>query len=63
MDIDEILQERRKGLMYNVLLKHEQRLRLKRDLDGIYDLAGDVINFPDRYKTLINKIKKYEEQG
>ncbi len=60
MTIDEIINERKPGLLYNKLYKYEAELQLHKNLGDIYQLAKDIINSPKKYKSIIKKLKSYE---
>jgi len=61
MTIDEILKERKVGLLSNKITLHAHRLGIRIDPDGIYDRAKAVVNDNKKWKDLIKKLKEYED--
>jgi hypothetical protein len=62
MNINAMIKERRVGLVYNKLAYYNTQLQLHKDPGGIYEMAKDMVNNPSKYKSIIKKLKSYEQQ-
>ena len=61
--IQEIINNKKLGDLYGLLIKHSNRLNLRGDTADLYDLSKNIFNNPDRYTGLLTKLKKYEKDN